>query len=87
MLQWYKWHLQVWWIKLYPYSHHDILHMFFSLFIFPHVYSTVQSNSLLIDSSTIDQATVNQVFTKANELSVNYIDAPVSGGMCSALLL
>lgn len=41
---------------------------------------SVETGSLLIDSSTIDQATVRAMTERAAEKGASYIDAPVSGG-------
>lgn len=44
------------------------------------MYRSVEAGSLLIDSSTIDQATVKVMAERATEKGASYIDAPVSGG-------
>ena len=41
---------------------------------------TVQSGSLLIDSSTIDPAVSKDVAAIAETHGANFVDAPVSGG-------
>lgn len=50
---------------------------FINIFFFS---STVQGDSLLIDSSTIDPAVSQEMSALALEKSSNYVDAPVSGG-------
>ena len=42
--------------------------------------SSVQSGSLLIDSSTIDPSVSQEMETLSKEKGVTYMDAPVSGG-------
>ena len=44
----------------------------------------LEENTLLIDSSTIDVASVNAVATAAKEKGLSMIDAPVSGGVAAA---
>ena len=44
----------------------------------------LDKNTLLIDSSTIDVASVNAVATAAKEKGLSMIDAPVSGGVAAA---
>ncbi|WP_068083047.1 3-hydroxyisobutyrate dehydrogenase [Polycladidibacter stylochi] len=48
------------------------------------VLSSVDSGSLLIDSSTIDVATSRYVADKANAAGMKMVDAPVSGGVVGA---
>ena len=43
--------------------------------------STVKENSLLIDSSTIDPAVTKDIASELTAKNINYLDAPVSGGM------
>ena len=44
------------------------------------IHRGVQSNTLMIDSSTIDPAASKDVAKLASEAGATYIDAPVSGG-------
>ena len=48
------------------------------------IFSTVQGDSLLIDSSTIDPAVSQEMSALALGKSCNYVDAPVSGGVNAA---
>lgn len=45
------------------------------------IISTVKENSLLIDSSTIDPAVTKDIASELTAKNINYLDAPVSGGM------
>lgn len=45
-------------------------------------YSQVQGGSLLIDSSTIAPDEARQLASLSEQKAVEFIDAPVSGGMC-----
>lgn len=55
------------------------------MYDFSVVSRSVESGSLLIDSSTIDQATVTAMAERATEVGASYIDAPVSGGTATTL--
>lgn len=44
-------------------------------------YSTVKERSLLIDSSTIDPAVTKEIASELAAKNVDYLDAPVSGGV------
>ncbi|WP_305857242.1 3-hydroxyisobutyrate dehydrogenase [Balneatrix alpica] len=48
------------------------------------LFSKMAPGTLVIDSSTIDAATAQQVAAKATEFGVTFIDAPVSGGTAGA---
>eukprot|EP00126_Sphaerothecum_destruens_P007526 Sdes_comp19886_c0_seq1m12213 len=48
------------------------------------ILATVQPNSLLIDSSTIDPSSSRQVFHQATARNTTFVDAPVSGGVGGA---
>ncbi|MFB9885315.1 3-hydroxyisobutyrate dehydrogenase [Balneatrix alpica] len=48
------------------------------------LFSKMTPGTLVIDSSTIDAATAQQVAAKATEFGVTFIDAPVSGGTAGA---
>lgn len=48
------------------------------------ILDSVESGSLLIDSSTIDPATARLVGEKASQLGISFVDAPVSGGVAGA---
>ncbi len=48
------------------------------------ILDSVESGTLLIDSSTIDPATARLVGEKAQQLSISFVDAPVSGGVAGA---
>lgn len=50
-------------------------------------YRSVEAGTLLIDSSTIDQATVRAMAERATEKGASYIDAPVSGGSSHKIIL
>ena len=44
------------------------------------VLGSARKESLFIDCSTIDRATVMEVLDKTKQLGASFIDAPVSGG-------
>lgn len=44
----------------------------------------MKKNSFLLDSSTIAPKTAAQLHTKAKDYSINFLDAPVSGGVTGA---
>ncbi len=46
--------------------------------------SGIKSGALVIDSSTIDAATAKSVAVSLSKLNINFIDAPVSGGVAGA---
>ncbi|MBO0216776.1 3-hydroxyisobutyrate dehydrogenase, partial [Vibrio sp. Vb2880] len=48
------------------------------------ILDSVESGTLLIDSSTIDPATARLVGEKASQLGISFVDAPVSGGVAGA---
>ncbi|HHX8464769.1 TPA: 3-hydroxyisobutyrate dehydrogenase [Vibrio diabolicus] len=48
------------------------------------ILDSVDSGTLLIDSSTIDPATARLVGEKALQLGISFVDAPVSGGVAGA---
>ncbi|RFD49055.1 NAD(P)-dependent oxidoreductase, partial [Vibrio parahaemolyticus] len=48
------------------------------------ILDSVESGTLLIDSSTIDPATARLVGEKVSQLGVSFVDAPVSGGVAGA---
>ncbi len=48
------------------------------------ILESVESGTLLIDSSTIDPATARLVGEKAEQLGISFVDAPVSGGVAGA---
>ncbi|WP_256937038.1 3-hydroxyisobutyrate dehydrogenase, partial [Vibrio parahaemolyticus] len=48
------------------------------------ILDSVESGTLLIDSSTIDPATARLVGEKAQQLGISFVDAPVSGGVAGA---
>ncbi len=48
------------------------------------ILESVESGTLLIDSSTIDPATARLVGEKAQQLGISFVDAPVSGGVAGA---
>ncbi|KAJ8307117.1 hypothetical protein KUTeg_015201 [Tegillarca granosa] len=48
------------------------------------IFSTVQKDSILIDSSTIDPAVSQEMAALAKEKGASYLDAPVSGGVNAA---
>lgn len=48
------------------------------------IISTVKENSLLIDSSTIDPAVTKDIASELTAKNINYLDAPVSGGVAKA---
>ena len=43
--------------------------------------STVKESSLIIDSSTIDPAVTKDIASELNAKNIDYLDAPVSGGV------
>ena len=45
------------------------------------IFSSVQSDTLLIDSSTIEAVIAKEMASLAKEHGATYIDAPVSGGV------
>ena len=45
------------------------------------IFSSVQSDTLLIDSSTIEAVVAKEMASLAKEHGATYIDAPVSGGV------
>jgi len=47
----------------------------------------VQSGSLLIDSSTVDPATSQEMETEAASKGAVYMDSPVSGGTVSCIVM
>jgi len=49
--------------------------------------SAVQSGSLLIDSSTVDPATSQEIEKQAASKEAVYMDSPVSGGTLSLTVL
>ena len=51
-----------------------------SLSVYLHYFSAVRSGSLLLDSSTIEPATSQEMEKLAAEKGAIYMDAPVSGG-------
>ena len=62
---------------------HSLNYEYFLIDFISHHYfffSTVQGDSLLIDSSTIDPAVSQEMSALALGKSCNYVDAPVSGG-------
>ncbi|XP_052093330.1 3-hydroxyisobutyrate dehydrogenase, mitochondrial-like isoform X1 [Mytilus californianus] len=48
------------------------------------IFSAIQENSLLVDSSTIDPAASQEMAAIATEKDSSYVDAPVSGGVNAA---
>ncbi|HHF0552298.1 3-hydroxyisobutyrate dehydrogenase [Vibrio sp. Y42_MX_L11] len=48
------------------------------------ILDSVESGTLLIDSSTIDPSTARLVGEKAQQLGISFVDAPVSGGVAGA---
>ncbi|KOO11635.1 3-hydroxyisobutyrate dehydrogenase, partial [Vibrio xuii] len=48
------------------------------------ILDSVDSGTLLIDSSTIDPATARSVGEKAAQRGISFVDAPVSGGVAGA---
>ncbi|MDW1819504.1 3-hydroxyisobutyrate dehydrogenase [Vibrio sp. Vb1018] len=48
------------------------------------ILDSVESGTLLIDSSTIDPTTARLVGEKASQLGISFVDAPVSGGVAGA---
>ncbi|MGP8305513.1 3-hydroxyisobutyrate dehydrogenase [Vibrio sp. YIC-376] len=48
------------------------------------ILESVETGTLLIDSSTIDPATARSVGEKAQQLGISFVDAPVSGGVAGA---
>jgi 3-hydroxyisobutyrate dehydrogenase len=48
------------------------------------IFESIQSGSLLIDSSTIDPLVAREVATKAKQHKSDFVDAPVSGGVGGA---
>ncbi|MEP4892313.1 MAG: 3-hydroxyisobutyrate dehydrogenase [Aliiglaciecola sp.] len=49
------------------------------------LFEVVRKDALIIDSSTIDAATAKQVCAIANNRGLNFVDAPVSGGVAGAV--
>ncbi len=48
------------------------------------ILDSVESGTLLIDSSTIDPETARVVGDRAQQLGISFVDAPVSGGVAGA---
>lgn len=49
------------------------------------LFDVVHKDALIIDSSTIDAATAKRVSAIATERGLNFVDAPVSGGVAGAI--
>lgn len=49
-------------------------------------YSTVKENSLVIDSSTIDPSVSKDIASELATKNIQYLDAPVSGGVAINIL-